>query len=131
MGLHITHLKTVGPTCSPFSLGNRSVAHAASKKIKRDRKILMAMDCKTYIKFCVVGYIFYCLHQTLISNIFVCYSCNLAVAAMYEQADGTYTHNIEKLVHKVCALAHEKGDEHERHCLRASSLQCLSAMVVL
>ncbi|GLT77771.1 hypothetical protein SLA2020_493290 [Shorea laevis] len=48
---------------------------------------------------------------------------------IYSQADGTYTHNIEKLVHKVCALAHEKGDEHERHCLRASSLQCLSAMV--
>jgi hypothetical protein len=89
------------------------------------------MDCKTYIKFCVVGGIFFCLHQTLISNIFVCYSCNLAVATMYEQADGTYAHNIEKLVRKVCALAHENGDEHQRHCLRASSLQCLSAMVVL
>lgn len=55
----------------------------------------------------------------------------LSVDEMYGQADGTYTHNVEKLVRKVCALAYEKGDEHQRHRLRASSLQCLSAMVVL
>ena len=47
------------------------------------------------------------------------------------QADGTYTHNIESLVHKVCALAHESGDDHQKRCLRASSLQCLSAMVYI
>lgn len=55
----------------------------------------------------------------------------LAVDLMYEQADGTYAHNIEKLVRKVCALAREKGEEHQSPCLRASSLQCLTAMVVL
>ncbi|XP_062144485.1 protein SEMI-ROLLED LEAF 2 isoform X2 [Alnus glutinosa] len=55
--------------------------------------------------------------------------CQTLTRFIYSQADGTYAHNIEKLVRKVCALAHEKGDEHQRHCLRASSLQCLSAMV--
>ncbi|XP_059437223.1 protein SEMI-ROLLED LEAF 2 [Corylus avellana] len=55
--------------------------------------------------------------------------CQTLTRFIYSQADGTYTHNIEKLVRKVCALAHVKGDEHQRHCLRASSLQCLSAMV--
>lgn len=55
----------------------------------------------------------------------------LSVDETYGQADGTYTLNIEKLVCKVCALACDKSDEHQRHCLRASSLQCLSAMVVL
>lgn len=50
---------------------------------------------------------------------------------MYEQADGTYTHNIESFVHKVCLLARERGGDHQRHSLRASSLQCLSAMVIL
>ncbi|PSS00223.1 hypothetical protein CEY00_Acc24192 [Actinidia chinensis var. chinensis] len=33
------------------------------------------------------------------------------------------------MVHKVCILARETGEEHEKRCLRASSLQCLSAMV--
>ena len=48
---------------------------------------------------------------------------------MKEQVDATYTHNIEKLVRKVCMLSREHGETHERRCLRASSLQCLSAMV--
>lgn len=48
----------------------------------------------------------------------------------HEQADATYTHNIESLVRKVCLLALEKGDDHQKLCLRASSLQCLAAMVV-
>lgn len=47
-----------------------------------------------------------------------------------KQADGTYTHNIEKFVYKVCKLAHEDGEDHQRRCLRASSLQCLSSMVI-
>lgn len=42
-----------------------------------------------------------------------------------------YTYNIESFVQKVCMLAREKGEDHQRRCLRASSLQCLSAMVVL
>ncbi|KAK7244986.1 hypothetical protein RIF29_39815 [Crotalaria pallida] len=48
---------------------------------------------------------------------------------MKEQVDATYTHNIERLVKKVCVLAQERGETHEKCCLRASSLQCLSAMV--
>lgn len=44
--------------------------------------------------------------------------------------DGTYTHNIENFVDKVCILAHKSGDEHEKRGLRASSLRCLSAMVI-
>ncbi|GMI85043.1 EFR3 OF PLANT 4 [Hibiscus trionum] len=55
--------------------------------------------------------------------------CQTLTRFIYNQADGTYTHNIEKFVHKVCKLAREDGEEHQRHCLRASSLQCLSAMV--
>lgn len=47
----------------------------------------------------------------------------------FAQLDGTYTHNIENYVHEVCKLARDKGVEHQTRCLRASSLQCLSAMV--
>lgn len=53
--------------------------------------------------------------------------CQTLTRFIYSQADGTYTHNIEKLVCKVCTLACERGEEHQS--LRASSLQCLSAMV--
>ncbi|XVE89558.1 hypothetical protein DITRI_Ditri20bG0005700 [Diplodiscus trichospermus] len=55
--------------------------------------------------------------------------CQTLTTFIYSQADGTYMHNIEKFVHKVCKLAREDGEEHQRRCLRASSLQCLSAMV--
>ncbi|KAK9041749.1 hypothetical protein V6N11_016839, partial [Hibiscus sabdariffa] len=55
--------------------------------------------------------------------------CETLTRFIYNQADGTYTHSIEKFVHKVCKLAREDGEEHQRRCLRASSLQCLSAMV--
>lgn len=53
-----------------------------------------------------------------------------AIDTMNEQVDATYTHNIEKLVRKVCMLSQEPGETHEKHCLKASSLQCLSAMVI-
>ncbi|GAV92254.1 hypothetical protein CFOL_v3_35635 [Cephalotus follicularis] len=55
--------------------------------------------------------------------------CQTLTKFVYSQADGMYTHNIEKFVNKVCMLACENGVEHQRLCLRASSLQCLSAMV--
>ncbi|KAF2307308.1 hypothetical protein GH714_026229 [Hevea brasiliensis] len=54
--------------------------------------------------------------------------CQTLTMFIYSQTDGTYTHNIEKFVHQVCKLACVHGNEHES-CLRASSLQCLSAMV--
>ncbi|XP_028097570.1 uncharacterized protein LOC114297348 isoform X2 [Camellia sinensis] len=38
------------------------------------------------------------------------------------KVDGTYKHNIENLVHKVCTLARETTEEHEKSCLRASSV---------
>lgn len=47
-----------------------------------------------------------------------------------KQMDATYTHNIEKLVPKVCMLSREHGEACEKRCLSASSLQCLSAMVI-
>ncbi|ERN02110.1 uncharacterized protein LOC18430213 [Amborella trichopoda] len=55
--------------------------------------------------------------------------CQTLTNFIYSQADGTYTHNIEGLVRKVCVLARESGEESEKRRLRASSLQCLSAMV--
>ncbi|KDP23388.1 hypothetical protein JCGZ_23221 [Jatropha curcas] len=55
--------------------------------------------------------------------------CQTLTRFIFSQTDGTYTHNIEKFVHKVCKLAREHGDEHQKNRLRASSLQCLSAMV--
>ncbi|GKU91130.1 hypothetical protein SLEP1_g5046 [Rubroshorea leprosula] len=54
--------------------------------------------------------------------------CQTLTRFIYSQVDGTYTHDIEKYVHKVCKLAGKNG-EHQRQSLRASSLQCLSAMV--
>lgn len=55
--------------------------------------------------------------------------CQSLTRFIYCQVDSTYTHNIEKLVRKVCMLSQEPGETHENRCLRASSLQCLSAMV--
>nr|XP_011466140.1 PREDICTED: uncharacterized protein LOC101313033 isoform X1 [Fragaria vesca subsp. vesca] len=55
--------------------------------------------------------------------------CQTLTRFISSQTDGTYTHNIESLVHKVCELAHESGEDIQKRCLRASSLQCLSAMI--
>ncbi|RWR95224.1 protein EFR3 A-like protein isoform X2 [Cinnamomum micranthum f. kanehirae] len=53
--------------------------------------------------------------------------CQTLTRFIYSQADGTYTYTIESLARKVCAMARESGED--KRCLRASSLQCLSAMV--
>ncbi|CAA7017161.1 unnamed protein product [Microthlaspi erraticum] len=55
--------------------------------------------------------------------------CQTLTRFIYSQVDGTYTHSIEKFAHKVCSLAREEGQDHQKRCLRASGLQCLSAMV--
>ncbi|XP_047975823.1 protein SEMI-ROLLED LEAF 2 isoform X1 [Salvia hispanica] len=55
--------------------------------------------------------------------------CDTLTTFIYGQVDGTYTHNIENFVDKVCILALKKGGEHEKSGLRASSLRCLSSMV--
>ncbi|KAK4424539.1 protein SEMI-ROLLED LEAF 2 [Sesamum alatum] len=55
--------------------------------------------------------------------------CDTLTTFIYCQVDGTYTHNIENFVDKVCMLAHKTEDEHQKRGLRASSLRCLSAMV--
>ncbi|XP_048637622.1 protein SEMI-ROLLED LEAF 2-like [Brassica napus] len=55
--------------------------------------------------------------------------CQTLTRFIYSQVDGTYTHSIEKFARKVCSLSREEGDEHQKRCLRASGLQCLSAMV--
>ncbi|KAI4349895.1 hypothetical protein L6164_010438 [Bauhinia variegata] len=55
--------------------------------------------------------------------------CQTLTTFIYSQVDATYAHNIEKLVKKVCMLSLEPGETREKRCLRASSLQCISAMV--
>ncbi|KAL1212768.1 Protein SEMI-ROLLED LEAF 2 [Cardamine amara subsp. amara] len=55
--------------------------------------------------------------------------CQTLTRFIYSQVDGTYTYTIEKFAHKICSLAREEGDEYQKQCLRASGLQCLSAMV--
>uniref|UniRef100_A0A803PW87 Uncharacterized protein n=1 Tax=Cannabis sativa TaxID=3483 RepID=A0A803PW87_CANSA len=55
--------------------------------------------------------------------------CQTLTRFIYAQTDAMYTHNIEGFVQKVCVLARVKGEDHQKRCLRASSLQCLSAMV--
>lgn len=55
--------------------------------------------------------------------------CHILKDFIYSQTDGTYMHNLNGLLPKVCGLARENG-EHDRHRhLRAASLQALSAMV--
>nr|VDC68092.1 unnamed protein product [Brassica rapa] len=55
--------------------------------------------------------------------------CQTLTRFIYSQVDGTYTHSLEKFARKVCSLVREEGDEHQNLGLRASGLQCLSAMV--
>ncbi|KAF2324021.1 hypothetical protein GH714_006216 [Hevea brasiliensis] len=52
-----------------------------------------------------------------------------SLVAVVVETDGTYTHNIENFVHQVCKLARVHGDEHHESRVRASSLQCVSAMI--
>ncbi|GAB4835674.1 hypothetical protein Ancab_000584 [Ancistrocladus abbreviatus] len=55
--------------------------------------------------------------------------CETLTKFIYTQSDGTYTHAIENLVRPVCLLARESGEGPQKRFLRASSLQCLAAMV--
>ncbi|GMG99780.1 hypothetical protein Nepgr_001620 [Nepenthes gracilis] len=55
--------------------------------------------------------------------------CQILTRFIYNQTDGTYAHTIENLVHQVCVLVLEARDGQCKQPLRASSLQCLSAVV--
>ncbi|KAK1316161.1 hypothetical protein QJS10_CPA05g00220 [Acorus calamus] len=55
--------------------------------------------------------------------------CQTLTRFIYSQADRTYTHNIENLAPKVCALAYKDGEDLTKSSLRAAGLHCLSAMV--
>ncbi|XP_050222959.1 protein SEMI-ROLLED LEAF 2 [Mercurialis annua] len=60
---------------------------------------------------------------------FLILGCETLTKFIYSQTDGTYVHNIEKFVQRVCNLVREHGEEHHTSHLKAASLQCLSAMV--
>ncbi|KAJ4817138.1 ARM repeat superfamily protein [Rhynchospora pubera] len=53
--------------------------------------------------------------------------CQTLTRFIYSQADNTYARNIESLVSKVCSLSNDSRENHTH--IRASSLQCLSAMI--
>ncbi|KAL9255437.1 SEMI-ROLLED LEAF 2-like protein [Drosera capensis] len=55
--------------------------------------------------------------------------CQVLTNFIYNQTDGTYAHSIESMAHQVAKLARETGDEHQKLSLRASSMQCLAAMI--
>ncbi|CAI0459642.1 unnamed protein product, partial [Linum tenue] len=55
--------------------------------------------------------------------------CQTLTKFFYSQVGGTYAHEIENYAPKVCKLALKHGEEGSPSSLRASSLQCLSAMV--
>ncbi|PIA51489.1 hypothetical protein AQUCO_01100374v1 [Aquilegia coerulea] len=55
--------------------------------------------------------------------------CQTLTRFVYSQDDATYARNIDILVPKLCKMACESGDEHSNHCLKASSLQCISSMI--
>ncbi|GAB2211638.1 hypothetical protein Droror1_Dr00024962 [Drosera rotundifolia] len=55
--------------------------------------------------------------------------CQVLTNFIYNQTDGTYAHTIESMAHQVAKLACETGDEHQKLSLRASSMQCLAAMI--
>lgn len=74
-----------------------------------------------------VSHCTFCHHIKLLVSYLL---CTFMLLTQWKQVDATYTHNIEKLVRKVCMLSHEHGETCKKRCLRASSLQCLSAMVI-
>ncbi|GAB2277414.1 hypothetical protein Dimus_012121 [Dionaea muscipula] len=55
--------------------------------------------------------------------------CEILTRFIYSQTDGTYAHTIENLAHQVHVLARGTGEEHDKRLLRASSMQCLAAMI--
>ncbi|XP_078438492.1 protein SEMI-ROLLED LEAF 2 [Wolffia australiana] len=55
--------------------------------------------------------------------------CETLTTFIFSQVDGTYAHAIENLTRRVCQIAKEGNDEDSARRLKASSLECLSAMV--
>ncbi|KAH9319043.1 hypothetical protein KI387_020812, partial [Taxus chinensis] len=55
--------------------------------------------------------------------------CHTLYDFINNQTDGTYMHNLNGLLSKICGLARENGEYNRCQRLRAASLQALSAMV--
>ncbi|CAL5191668.1 unnamed protein product [Lathyrus oleraceus] len=105
--------------------------HIKLVKIVAESFIKLLSICKVQITYFVVdvlnvisGLLDYSKDETIQTL-----GCQSLTRFIYCQVDSTYTHNMEKLVKKVCMLSQEPGETLENCSLRASSLQCLSAMV--
>ncbi|XP_027363352.1 uncharacterized protein LOC113870950 isoform X2 [Abrus precatorius] len=111
------------------------------KELRSERMKLVKIITESFNKLlsiCKVQIAYFAVDVLNVSSELLSYSkdetiqtlgCQTLSRFIYCQVDATYTHNIEKLVRKVCMLSREHGETHEKRCLRASSLQCLSAMV--
>ncbi|CAB4267432.1 unnamed protein product [Prunus armeniaca] len=57
--------------------------------------------------------------------------CQTLTRFIYSQTDGTYTHTIESLVHRVCKLARESGEDHAESIELAAPFCHVGTMLIL
>ncbi|XP_065852598.1 protein SEMI-ROLLED LEAF 2 [Euphorbia lathyris] len=93
-----------------------------------NKLLFMCKDQKAYFALNLLNVVSELLEKPK-QDALIILGCQTLTGFIYSQTDGTYSHNIEKFVNKVCYLAREHGKEHHSSQLRAYSLQCLSAMV--